>query len=95
MRWTLISFLMIVAISNAAGQKRFERSIEGQSPVNIALDEVNKSFTPPPQQINQLKSGSIKTSNFEVEYLNFPSSAKTAFEYAISVCKCVAKHGLR
>ncbi len=86
MRWTLISFLCIVAFSNAMGQKNvFTNKIEGQSPINIGLDEVNKRFTPPSVDFQQLKSGSTNSSNINVTYVGFPEEAKVAFEYAISI----------
>jgi hypothetical protein len=86
MKWTLISFLCIVAISNAVGQKKeFENEVKGETPVNIALEEVNKSFTPPPQEFRNLKSGQKKKSEIIITYVNFPEEAKSAFEYAISI----------
>ncbi len=85
LKWTLISFLCIVAISNAAGQKKvFENEVKGEFPVNLALDEVHKSFTPPPQSL-QLKSAGKKTCEIVVSYINFPDEAKAAFEYAVSI----------
>lgn len=86
MRRTLISFLCIVAISNAMGQKHvITNRIEGPSPINIGLDEVNKRFTPPSIEFHQLKSGSTKSSNINITYVGFPEEAKVAFEYAISI----------
>lgn len=86
MRWTLISFLCIVTINNVVGQKHiFENRIESKSPVNIGLNEVDKSFTPPSAAFQQLKSGIAKSSNINVTYVNFPEEAKPAFEYAISI----------
>jgi hypothetical protein len=83
LKWTLISFLCIVAISNVAGQKRdFENEVKGNFPVNIALNEVNKIFTPPPLF---LKSAESKKCEIVVNYVNFPEGAKVAFEYAISI----------
>ncbi|MCF6356835.1 MAG: T9SS type A sorting domain-containing protein [Draconibacterium sp.] len=84
MKWTLISFLCIVAISNAVGQNKvFENEVKGETSVNIALDEVNKSFTPPPSSF--LKSGQKKKSEIIITYVNFPEEAKLAFEYAASI----------
>ncbi len=86
MKWMLISFLCIVAISNAVGQKKvFENEVKGETPVNIALDEVNKSFTPPPSSFRNLKSGQKKKSEIIINYVNFPEEAKLAFEYAVSI----------
>ena len=84
LKWTLISFLSIVAISNATGQKRdFENEVKGNFPVNLALDEVNKSFTPPP--FSDLKSAEKKKCEIVINYVNFPEEAKIAFEYAVSI----------
>ena len=86
MKWTLISFLCIVAISNAVGQKNvLKNAVLGERPVNIALDEVNKSFTPPPQEFRNLKSGQTKKSEIIITYVDFPEEAKSAFEYAVSI----------
>lgn len=86
MRWTLISFLCIVAINNALGQKHVYTSrIEGTSPINIGLDEVNKRFTPPSADFQMLKSASANSSNINVTYVDFPQEAKMAFEYAVSI----------
>ena len=85
MRWTLISFLCIVAISNVMGQKHvFTNKIEGQSPIHIGLEEVKKSFTPPSAGL-KLKSGSVAQSRFIVNYVNFPDEAKNAFEHAVDL----------
>lgn len=84
LKWTLISFLCIVAISNAAGQKNdFENEEKGVFPVNLALDEVHKAFTPPPQFLQ--KSAEKKKCEIVVSYVNFPEEAKVAFEYAVSI----------
>ncbi|MCK5730838.1 MAG: hypothetical protein KAH68_07175, partial [Draconibacterium sp.] len=86
MKWTLISILWIVAISNAIGQKKgFENEVRGETPINIALEEVNKSFTPPPNLFRNLKSGTQKKSEIIISYVNFPEEAKIAFEYAVSI----------
>ena len=86
MKWTLISVLWIVAISNAVGQKKInENEVRGEILVNVASEEVNKSFTPPPENFRKLKSGMKKKSEIIVTYVNFPAEAKSAFEYAISI----------
>lgn len=82
MRRTLISFLWcIVSISGASGQQVFEEKMESGSPVNIALDEVNRTFVAP---VPQLKSAKAK-STFTINYVNFPEEAKKAFQYAVSI----------
>ncbi len=85
MKWTLISFLCIVAIGNAAGQKQeLVNEIKGYIPIDIASDEINESFTPPPDSF-LLKSAKSAKCNIVVNYVNFPEEAKKAFEYAVSI----------
>ena len=85
MKWTLISFLCIVAISNVVGQEpNFADAIKGEFPINIASDKIDKTFTPP-QKFPTLKSGTINKSEIIVNYVNFPEEAKVAFEYAVSI----------
>ncbi len=85
MKWTLISFFCFVTLYSAVGQKKLlENSVKGVAPVNIALDEVHKSFTPPQASLS-LKSASSKKSEILVTYINFPEEAKLAFEYAVSI----------
>ncbi len=86
MKWTLISFLCIVAINNAAGQKNvFKNQVKGEKLINIALNEVHRTFTPPPGVGRDLKSGQMKKSEIVITYLNFPEEAKYAFQYAASI----------
>src|SRR5690606_20469255 len=83
---TFISILCIVSfIIASAQQESIEDFTEAQSPVNIALDEVNKVFTPPADSEYMLKSGSANSSTIIVTYNNFPENAKKAFEYAVSI----------
>ncbi len=85
MKWTLISFFCFVTLYSAVGQKQLlDNNVKGVSPVNIALDEVNKRFTPP-QASFSLKSGVTKKSEILVTYVNFPEEAKLAFEFAVSI----------
>lgn len=62
----------------------FENEVKGETPVNIALEEVNKAFTLPPESF-RLKSGTSKKSEIIITYVNFPEEAKSAFEYAVSI----------
>ncbi len=84
MKWTLLAVLLGIAASNATGQKYFEKSI-AESPVNIPVDDVRKTYVAPPENVNQLKSAQANQANFEVTYINFPQQAKEAFEYALSI----------
>lgn len=85
MKRTFISILCIFTIINAFGQQESTADFtEAQSPVNIALDEVNKVFTPPADLNSNLKSGTTESSII-VTYNGFPENAKKAFEYAVSI----------
>jgi len=89
MKRTLISILCILTLSATGKQNLTEEVAEAQSLVNIGLNEVNKSFTPPAVKLRNLKSGSERT--IQVTYFNFPADAKIAFEYAVSIWeKCIS-----
>ena len=89
MKRTLISILCILTLGATGQQNLTEDFTEAQSPVNVGLDEVNKSFTPPEVRLGNLKSGTERTIN--VTYFNFPEDAKIAFEYAVSIWeKCIS-----
>lgn len=82
MKWTLISFLCIVTISNVFAQTQpIVEKIEAQSPVNIGSEKVRKTFTPAPM----LKSATSAKSSFVIEFVNFPEEAKRAFQKAVSI----------
>ncbi len=85
MKRTLISLICLVAANYAFSQQYLNgESAEPQNSVNIALDEINRSFTPSEVNFSNLKSANtLKT--FEVSYENFPEEAKEAFLYALSV----------
>jgi hypothetical protein len=86
MKWTLQLVLFIVMVCNAKGQDYLKGAVAfTNSPVNIALDEVNKVFVAPPLRNNMLKSSKSAQSNFRVTYVNFPEDAKQAFQYAVSI----------
>ncbi len=92
MKWTIISILCMVVVISASGQQKLSEDFtEAQSPVNIALEEVNQVFTPPAVSHENLKSGDINTGNIKVTYINFPEEAKIAFEYAVSIWeRCIS-----
>jgi hypothetical protein len=84
MRRTLFFFLIIVTFYNVRAQKQvLIDNVGGESQINIAIDEVNKVFTPPANEVDILKSGT--TGSFNVVYENFPDDAKAAFQYAIRI----------
>ncbi len=86
MKWTLQLVLFIALVSNAVGQDINKGTVAFcESPVNIALDEVNEVFIAPPMRDSQLKSAKSSTSNFKISFTNFPEEAKQAFLYAVSI----------
>lgn len=93
MKWTLLAVLLGIAVCNVSGQKYFGESIN-TSPVNIPVDEVNKTFVAPPDKFVQLKSAQTNPTNIEVSYVNFPENAKQAFEYAVSIWESLITSGV-
>ena len=86
MRRTFFIGLFFIVFYHVSGQDKMkERAIETESPINIASEEIRKSFTPPPASFNLLKSATEKRAEFNVVFVNFPEEAKTAFLYAISI----------
>lgn len=86
MKRTFISILCILNFIIASGQQELSEDFtQAQSPVNIALDEVNKVFTPPAHPDYMLKSGAANSSTIIVTYNGFPENAKKAFQYAVSI----------
>lgn len=83
MRRFLIIVLFVAGACNIWAQKQPERVTKINAPINIASEETRKSFTPPADL--DLKSGSVLNSDFQVEFVNFPENAKSAFLYAISM----------
>lgn len=85
MKRTLISLICLVAVNFAYSQQHLNgESAEPQNSVNIALDEINRSFTPSEVNVSNLKSANtLKT--FEVSFENFPEEAKGAFLFALSI----------
>lgn len=88
MKWTL-QLILLVAMAIAGSGKAQERykatEAQSESLINIALDEVNKTFITPPERFNQLKSAKIPLSTIQITYHNFPVEAKQAFQYAVHI----------
>ncbi len=81
--WFFIYTLTFISIVNA--QNNLKR-LETKVPLTVcyASGKVEKSFVPPPANIN-LKSGDEKKSEIIVDYSLFPQKAKDAFEYAVNI----------
>ena len=79
----LIFFLMTVEMS--FGQELWRKEVIKLPPsVCYASPEIHKSFVRPPIH---LKSGSAKKATIIVDYIDFPDSAKLAFQYAVDIWK--------
>ena len=61
-----------------------KRGIQFPEIVCYASDKVEKTFVPPPNEF-LTKSGIEKKSDIIVTYVYFPTNAKTAIEYAVSI----------
>jgi hypothetical protein len=86
MKWTLQLILLIAVTGNVWAQDRFMGTVtQSENLINIALDEVNKTFIAPPEKFNQLKSARTSQTTIKVTYYNFPEEAKHAFQYAVSI----------
>jgi hypothetical protein len=86
MKWMLQLVLLFAIVCSAEAQDLLKaNSAQSESPVNIALEEVNKVFVSPPEVFNRLKSAKAPQSSFKITYVNFPEEAKPAFQYAVSI----------
>lgn len=84
MRRFLLIILGIAGACNVWAQKQQpEKLTYVNAPINIASPEIRKSFIPATDF--NLKSGVVLKSDFQVEFVNFPENAKSAFLYAISI----------
>ncbi|WP_167615984.1 T9SS type A sorting domain-containing protein [Maribellus sediminis] len=82
-RFLIIALVLVDALSTMGQKHELERISAGTAPINIASEESRKSFIEP-LELN-LKSGTVLKSDFQVEFVDFPESAKSAFLYAISI----------
>lgn len=82
-RFLIIVLVLVDAFSAWAEKTAPERISSVNAPVSIASEESRKSFIEP--QSSTLKSGSVLKSDFQVEFVNFPENAKSAFLYVISM----------
>ncbi len=85
----LILLLLLVpfSIQYASGQNHWVKLKKNPGVVACySSGKIEKSYIPPPEHvINRLKSGAEKSCDFVITYINFPDSAKKAFEYAIGL----------
>jgi hypothetical protein len=87
MRRLIIVVLTFAVACNVWAQKQSsDELLDAYESVNFASKKVNKMFTPPLKKaIESLKSGSVSESVFQVQFVNFPEEAKSAFMYALSI----------
>src|SRR5690606_557075 len=82
----ILTFLTLGLALSISGQHLWQKKIyKPDYPWCIASPEIRKSFIPPPKKfLSPLKSAE-KKSDIIVTYHNFPTEARTAFEYATSI----------
>jgi len=84
MRRFLTFALVFVGAFNTWAQKPDQDRITSvNAPINIASEDSRKSFIEP--QNSTLKSGTVLKSDFQVEFVNVPENAKSAFLYVVSI----------
>ena len=84
MRRTLLLILSVFVLCNTNAQKHIPNLVTTEGAVNIALDETNKTFIPPPAEM-LLKSATDAKATIHVNYINLPKEAEKAFQYAVSI----------
>jgi hypothetical protein len=80
----IISILLMIAIVSSSQEFRNKKRLEFPPVICYASDKTEKSFIPPPKEF-LLKSANEKKSEFVITYSLFPTNAKPALEYAISI----------
>jgi hypothetical protein len=82
---SILLLLMAVGLFVNAQKLWQKKGIKPQMPVCYATDKVEKSYIPPPPELIELLKSAEKKSEIIVSYSLFPSQARTAFEYAVSI----------
>jgi hypothetical protein len=83
LRLGLFSFILFTSVNQINAQQLLK--IKPDSPIICYQSDIDHPFYLPPSNNSQNTSGRVKTANFEVEYINFPANAKTAFDFAVSI----------
>jgi len=83
---TLLTVLSMVLAPDIYAQSKWRKEAVRVDPVVCyASEETGHAAVPPPQEfMNRLKSAP-KSSDIVVKYINFPDSAREAFEYAVGI----------
>lgn len=83
----LFSILLLIFIGKGTAQVTFfGEPVTFPPPVCYGLPvDANTRILPRPELLSRLKSASVKKADIRVTYHDFPSAAKTAFDYAVSL----------
>jgi hypothetical protein len=85
-RGVLIIIMVVAGFCSGMVQGQTKNQVvESGSSINIPTGKVNKMFIAPKEQNHLLKSAQSNKIEIEVTYINFPSEARQAFEYAVSI----------
>ena len=82
-RLLTIALVLFNAFNTMAQKSDLDRISSVNAPINIASEDSRKSFIAP--RNSSLKSGTVLKSDFQVEFVNFPENAKSAFLYVVSI----------
>lgn len=85
---TLLSLLILVALSSSAQIKSYNQSIKVPHPVCYGSGEVERVRIPPPAEF-LLKSAGAAKSEIIVDYNGFTPEAQEAFAYAVSIWESI------
>ncbi|WP_320111270.1 T9SS type A sorting domain-containing protein [Draconibacterium orientale] len=85
---TLLSLLILVALSSSAQIKSYNQSIKVPHPVCYGSGEVERVRIPPPAEF-LLKSAGAAKSEIIVDYNGFTPEAQGAFAYAVSIWESI------
>nr|WP_319572824.1 T9SS type A sorting domain-containing protein [uncultured Draconibacterium sp.] len=86
--YTLLSLLILVALSSSAQMKSYTQSIKVPHPVCYGSGEVERVRIAPPAEF-LLKSAGAAKSEIIVDYNDFTPEAQEAFAYAVSIWESI------
>ncbi len=87
MKLKLLFILVLITVMHGSGQELWKKTgIKLPPPICYASYESHHSFIgPPAQDLDRLKSGSLKKATIEVSYIDFTAEAQQAFQYAVEI----------
>lgn len=81
--YSLFFFTITISVT---GQKLWQKQgYKLQNPICYASDKIEKAYVPPPAELLTVLKSIEKKSEITVSYSLFPTEAKKAFEYAVSI----------